>query len=272
MGKKNWPKMDEVLETIDQAKKEGIDVTFDVFPYTNTGSVLYTILPSWVSEGGKRIMIQRLKNPAIRKKVISEMKKSGFDYSQVDIAISPLNKTLTRKKISEIARSQEKSVEDAILDVLIASEGRVITSMEVLSEDNVRKAIVHPLSMISSNAAGYNVNHAGTGEVVHPRSFGTFPKVLAKYVMAEKILSWEEAIRKMTSFPAENFGIKNRGKIEKKYWADILVIDPKKLESPASKASPYQYSKGIDAMVVNGRVVVEGGKYIYSEYGKVIRK
>jgi len=272
MGESNWNKMDEALGAISLAADSGMDISFDVYPYTNTGSVLYAMLPSWVAEGGKKIMLHRLKDSAIRAKVIEEMKESGFEYDKIEISASPLNKTLTNKKITEIAASQNKSVEEAVIDVLIASEGRVITSMEVLSEDNIRQAIVHPLSMIASNGSGYNLDHAKSGENVHPRSFGTFMKVLEKYTIKEKIISWEEAIRKMTSFPAEKFGIKNRGKLEKGCFADVLVLDKNKISSPASKDRPYQYSRGVEYSFVNGKLVIDQGEYKGEKNGKIIRR
>lgn len=272
MGKRNWPKMDEALAIIDNAKKNGIDITFDVYPYTNTGSVLYALLPPWIAEGGKKMMLHRLKDPTIRKKVISEMRQSKFDYNQVEIAISPLNKTLARRKITEIAKSQEKSVEEALIDILIASSGRVITSMEVLSAENVEKAIKHPLSIISTNGSGYSETHKGTGEVVHPRCFGTFTKVLRDYVIRKKILSWEEMILKMTGMPAKKFDIKKRGVLTPGYFADIVIINPEKVESPATKENPYQYSRGIDSMLVNGRVVISEGKYTGMRAGRIIKK
>lgn len=271
MGKKNWGKMEEVLAHISQAKKAGIDISFDVYPYTNTGSVLYAMLPSWVAEGGRKIMLHRLKDLAIRAKVISEMKKSGFEYDKIEISASPLDKTLTNRKITEIATSQNKTVEEAIIDVLIASEGRVITSMETLSEDNVRSAIAHPLSIIASNGAGYNLEHAKTGERVHPRSFGTYIKVLEKYVLAEKLITFEEAIAKMTSRPAEKFEILKRGKIEKGYFADVLVLNEKNISSPSSKDRPYQYSRGVEYSFVNGKMVVKDGKYEGEKNGRIIK-
>jgi len=272
MGKKNWGKMDEALNIIDHAYENGIDVTFDVYPYTNTGSVLYTLLPDWVAEGGKKIMIHRLKDPAIRAKVIAEMKKSSFDYSKIEIAISPLNRTLARRKISEIAASQDKSVEDAVVDILIASEGRVITSMEILSEENVKKAIAHPLSMIATNGAGYNQDHRGTGELVHQRSFGTFIKVLSQYVMKEKLLSFEEAVKKMTHVPARKFGLSKRGQLKEKYIADILVINKNKLVSPATKDNPYQYVAGVDFVINGGRIVLSDGEYAGTRAGEMIKR
>jgi N-acyl-D-amino-acid deacylase len=272
MGEKNWHFMDEALFLLGKAKEEGLDVSFDVYPYTNTGTVLYTLLPNWVSDGGKKMMLSRLRDPLIRAKLTEEMRESGFDFSKIEIAISSLNKTLARRKISEIAEAQDKSVEDAVLDILVASEGRVITSMEVLSEENVEKAVLSPLSIISSNGSGYDIAHSKTGELVHPRNFGTFTKVLSNYVLGKRILSWEEAIRKMTFAPAEKFGIERRGKIAENYFADIAVINRDTVEDLATVDNPYQYSKGIEFVLVNGQLVVSEGKYTGIRAGSVIKR
>ncbi|MFC1756517.1 amidohydrolase family protein, partial [Patescibacteria group bacterium] len=272
MGEKNWHLMDEAINMIETARTSGIDVNFDVYPYTVTGSVLYILLPDWVAEGGKKMMLSRLKDPCIRGKIISEMQNKGIDYSKVVISISPLNKALTRKKIVEIAKAQGKSVEETTIDILIASEGRVITLMEVLSEDNVIKAIKNPFSIISSNGAGYDIEHKDSHELTHPRNFGSFPRVLARYVRDKKIISWEEAINKMTGKPAEKFGIKKRGTLQIKNYADILVFDQEKIQDFATVDNPYQYSKGIDWVIINGKVVIEKGKYNKKKAGEIIRK
>jgi N-acyl-D-amino-acid deacylase len=272
MGKNNWAQMDEALEVISWAEKNKIEISFDVYPYTNTGSVLYTLLPTWASEGGKKMMLHRLKDLAIRTKIVEEMKNSSFEYDKVEIANSPLNKTLTRRKITEIAASRKKSVEEAIIDLLIASGGRVITSMEVLSEENVEKAIRHPLSIISSNGSGYSIDHARTGEEAHPRSFGTFIKVLSHYVFEKNLLTFPEAIKKMTSTPAKIFGLKKRGSLKEGNFADILVLDKNKLSSPSTKRNPYQYSRGVEYMLINGEAVIWKGTYTGIRNGKIIRR
>jgi N-acyl-D-amino-acid deacylase len=269
-GEKNWGMMDDALAAISRANEVGLNVSFDVFPYTNTGSVLYTLLPSWVSDGGKKMMLSRLKNPQLRAKIVAEMKASGIDYSKIEIAISPLNKTLARRKISDIAASQEKSIEEAVIDILIASEGRVIVSMDVLSEENIEKAIMHPASMVATNGSGYSDSHGNTGEVVHPRSFGTFPRILAKYVLGKKIISWEDAIRKMTSFPAQKFGIEKRGELKEAYFADIIIINQNEIRDFATPENPYQYNKGIDYVLVNGQIVLQNGVYNGERVGCVI--
>ena len=270
MEEVNWSLFESALAAIEKAYERGVDVTFDVFPYTNTGTVLYTLLPEWVSSGGKKMMINRLKDPSIRVKVISEMKESGFDYSKVEIAISSLNKILSRRKILDIAKSQEKSVEDTVVDVLIASEGRVITSIESLSEENVEKAVVHPLSIISTNGAGYSIEHSKTGEVIHPRSFGTFPRIISQYVLGKRIISWEAAIRKMTGIPAQKFGIKKRGEIKEKNFADIVIINRDKLTDLATTENPYQYSRGIEFVLVNGEVILNEGVFSGGKSGRIL--
>jgi len=261
MGEKNWPLMDEVLSKIEKAHQAGIDINFDVYPYTETGSVLYVYLPAWAAEGGKKMLIRRLKEKHIREKVIQEMKNTAqYHYEDAVIAICPFAKSLAKRKISEIAAEREISVEETIVDLLVASEGRVITIMESLSEENVKKAIKHPLSIIASDGAGYDVSHKESGELVHPRCFGTFPRVLGKYVREEKLLNLEEAVKKMTSMPAKKIGIEERGILQKNYKADIVIFDPEKISDRATVENPYQYSKGIEQVIVNGKFAMRDQK------------
>lgn len=271
-GEKNWHQMESALGAITRAQEAGLDVTFDVFPYTSVGSVLYTLLPSWATDGGKKMMLSRLKNSQMRARVVAEMKESGIDFSKIEIASSPLTKSLSRRRITEIASSQDKSVEEAVLDTLVASEGKVIISMDVLSEKNIEMAIMHPASIIATNGSGYSDNHGVTGEIVHPRSFGTFPRILSKYVLGKRILKWEEAIKKMTSFPAEKFNIERRGMLKEKYFADIVIIDRDKIRDLATPENPYQYNRGIDLVMVNGQIALANGSYNGHRAGSVIRR
>ncbi|EKE15837.1 MAG: hypothetical protein ACD_11C00103G0039 [uncultured bacterium] len=272
MGEKHWHLMGEAVNLIETARMSDINVNFDVYPYTVTGSVLYILLPDWVAEGGKRIMIQRLKDPDIRKKVIQEMKEAGFDYSKINISMSAIDKSLNRKSIVEIAQSQGKGVEETILDILIASDGRVVTMMDVLSDKNVGDAIQNPFSIISSNGSGYSIEHKKTGEIVHPRNFGSFPKALAKYVREKGVLSWEEAIRKMSGLPAEKFNFEKRGILKEENFADIIIFDKKKIQDLATVEDPYQYSQGIDWVIINGKVVVDDGNVTEVRPGAVLRR
>lgn len=271
IGSKNWHLMEEALNLIETARMDNLDVSFDIYPYTETGSVLYVFLPDWVAEGGKKLMIGKLKDPKIRKEVIKGMKADSFDYSKVMISISPLDKTLNRRKIVDIAKAQGKSVEETLIDILIASEGRVITIADVLSEKNVSKGIRNPFSIIASNGSGYDITHKETGELVHPRNFGSFPKFFSKYVRESKILSWEEAVNKVTGKPAKKFNLKRRGIIKEGNFADLVVFDPENIKDLATTDNPYQYSKGIEWVIINGKIVINGGNYEDAKAGKMIR-
>jgi N-acyl-D-amino-acid deacylase len=272
MGEANWPLMESAVSMVQAARNSGLDVNFDIYPYTATGSVLYILLPDWVAEGGKKMMIERLRDQETKKRVILEMQKNNIDYAKIMIAMSRFDKTLTKRKITEIASSQQKSVEETIIDILVASEGRVITIMELLSEKNVSRAIQNPFSIISSNGAGYQAEHSETGELVHPRSFGTFPRVLGKYVREKKLLSWEEAVNKMTGKPAEKYGLEKRGQIAEKCYADVAVFNPDTIRDLASIDDPYQYSQGISWLLVNGKITIEKGLYNGGRSGMVIRR
>ncbi|MDX9913441.1 MAG: D-aminoacylase [Candidatus Moranbacteria bacterium] len=272
MGEKNWSFMTKALEKIDQAKDAGIDISFDVFPYTATGSVLYTFLPEWVSKGGRKMMMARLKDKSLRDKIIKEMREDSIDYARIIVAIYSMGKTLTRRIIADIAQSQCKSPEETVIDLLIASGGRIITITDALDEENLEKAIQHPLSVISSNGSGYNIEHKSTGELVHPRDFGAFPKILASYVKRKRLLDWEQAINKMTAAPAQKFGIHKRGIIKKGNYADIIVFDPETINDMATINKPYQYPVGMEYVLVNGKVTLEKGVYNNVRNGQIILK
>jgi N-acyl-D-amino-acid deacylase len=257
MGKQNWSFAHEALGKIEEAQKSGIDVIFDVYPYTETGSVLYVYLPSWAADGGKRMLVRRLKEKNLREKIIEEMKEGAeYHYENAIVAISSLNKSLPERKISKIAEARGVSTEDVIVDLLIASEGRVITLLDCLDEENVRNAIKHPLSIIASDGAGYDIAHKDTGDIVHPRCFGTFPRVLRKYVREEKVLTLEDAVKKMTSMPAKKLRFTDRGTLEKNMIADIAVFDPEKIIDKSTVEDPYQYSEGVSEVIVNGKIVL----------------
>ena len=274
MGKENWPKFAEAIKMIEKANKDGLNINFDAYPYAVTGSVLYILLPDWVAEGGKRMLIKRLKDPKTKARVIKEMQESRlYEYNKIIVAISPADKTFIGKKITEIARAQEASVEEAVINMLIASEGRVITFFETLNEDDVKTALKHPLGFIGSDGSGYNIDYyVKRKELLHPRCFGTFPRVLGKYVREEKLMNWEQAIYKMTGGPAEKIGLKNRGVLKKGNFADITVFDPKTVIDRATFENPFQYSEGIEYVIINGKIAVNKGKYTSEMAGKVLRK
>lgn len=273
VGKNNWHLMDEVFNLIETAALNDIQISFDVYPYTTTGSVLYTLLPEWVTQEGRTMMLQRLKDPGVRSTVLRDMRKKEIDYSRILISASTLSKMLSRNRISDIALLQGKSPEETVLDVLTASNGRAIVSLEALSEKNVLKAIQHPFSIISSNGAGYGIEHARTGELVHPRNFGAFPKVFSEYVRKQKALSWEEAVHKMSGKPAMKFKLAKRGLLQEGYFADIVVFQPENITDRATMEEPYQYAAGVSWVIINGSCAMEAGTLVPGKrFGAVLRR
>lgn len=271
-GQKYWHLFEEALNCIEAAASGGLPISFDIYPYTTTGSVLYTFLPDWVTEGGRKAMLRQLRDVRVRNKVVEEMRRSGNDYTTMMILSSSLNKMMPRRHIVDIAAMQKKSPEEVIIDVLLASDGRAIVSIEAISDHNMRHGIQHPFSIISSNGSGYSIDHKDTGDQVHPRNFGTFPRVLGRYVRDEKLLSWEEAIHKMTGKPAQVFHLEKRGRLQEGYFADVVVFDPEKIIDIATAENPYQYPLGIHDVVVNGDPVLLSGRFSGIRSGRVLRR
>jgi len=273
MGENNWSKFSEAVKMIEKAKKQKIDVNFDIYPYITTGSVLYVLLPDWVAEGGKQKLLERLKKDDTRKKIIKEMQENkSYEYGNIIVAIS-IDKTFIGKKITEIAQTQGVSPEEAIINMLIISRGRVITFFKTLNEDNLRLALKHPLGFIGSDGSGYNVDYyREKRELVHPRCFGTFPRILGKYVREEKLLTWEQAIHKMTGGPAKKIGFKDRGVLKTGNFADLVVFDPNTVIDRATFENPFHYPEGIEYVLINGKIAVDKGKYTGQMTGRVLRR
>jgi N-acyl-D-amino-acid deacylase len=273
VGNKYWPDMQKAIEMINIANEEGVDISYDIYPYDTTGSVLYVLLPDWVSSGGRREMISRLKDFDLRKRIIGEIKKMDYDYENIIISICPRLKEAVGRKIIDIAESQGIEPEEAIIELLIGANGHAIVfNRGILDEDNIKFALQSQHSIVSSADAAYNSEYARTGELVHPRCFGTFSRVLGKYVREEKVLNLESAIKKMTSKPAQKIGIKDRGILKNGNWADVVIFDPEKIIDKADFVNPYQYSQGVECVIINGKVVVKNGWHTGELAGKVLRK
>ena len=273
MGRKNWGIFDSALSLFDSISQEGLNVSFDIFPYDFSGSVLYTLLPDWVSEGGKNAMLERLRDFSARRQVVAEIKQSAFEFDKIYILSATfLNRSLTKKNIAEIAKARGIEPEEALIEILFMSEGRATARMDVLSEENIEKGIKHPLSIISSDGAGYSLKHKTVGEEIHPRDFGAFPRFLGRYVREKKILSLEEALYKITGFPASRFGISRRGVLKEGNYADIVVFDPDKIEDKATVKNPYQYAGGIEYVIVNGECAFKNSECVGKTSGMLIKR
>ena len=273
IGKKYWPDMERAIEMIDLANEEGVKIDFDIYPYDTTGSVLYIMLPDWVAEGGRNRMISRLKQPDIRHKIIGEMRRMEYDYDNIIISICPKIREVVGKKISDIAKGQEISPEEAIIELLISANGQAIVFDRcTLDEKNIEMELRNSHCIVASADAAYNNEYARTGELVHPRCFGTFARVLGKYARDRELFSLEEAVYKMTQKPAQKIGIERRGLLRNGYFADIAVFDADDIADKADYNNPYQYATGVEHVIVNGKIVVRDGQHTGELAGKVLTK
>jgi len=271
VGKENWPLMHQALTALNEAREEGLIVTSDVYPYTMMSAVLYTLLPQWVTDGGRTMMLARLKDPQTRAQVVDAMRDNPqIDLGEAIVSVSPIVKQLSRRKIADIARAQEKSVEETIIDLLLASNGQAIVLLDALGEDGVRAALAQKNVMVASNGGGYAEKDWQTGELIHPRSFGAFARLLGHYVRDEHVLSWEDAIHKITALPAQQFGLARRGQLAKGMIADIAIVDPATIAQRATTEQPYRYADGVTAVLIGGLFVLRDG-VITPQHAEIVR-
>mgnify|MGYP002153771744 CR=1 FL=1 len=268
-GRDNWGSVGRTLVMIEQARREGLDVTCDVYPYTAGSTVLRTFLPVWVLEGGQEKMVERLKNQQSREKIkdeletSSELKTNGSE--NIMISLHEKDHTLEGKNLAEIANKRSKSPYDVFLDLLIADPNTQMISFE-MDENDVRTVIKHHASMIGSDGLGI----PGKGRP-HPRLYGTFPRVLSRYAREERLFTVEEAIRKMTSFPAQKLGLTDRGLIAEGMAADMVIFDQENILDMATYEDPHKFSQGIQYVLVNGELTVREGELTGVRAGKVLK-
>jgi len=271
IGRKEWQYITAAIDMIKNARNDGILITFDVFPYLRTGSHLYQLLPRWAREGGFVKIFERLKSPDMFAKIVIDMQRATLHYNRIILA-SAKDVSGVGKSIAEIAKSANLSPEETIAELLIVNEGRVSIFNKNLSGRNLMKLVLYPESSIASDGAGYSTEHQKSGTLVHPRSFGTFVHFLHHFVKVLRKLTWEEAIQKVSSRPAQVIGLKNRGMIAKKYYADIVVLSPDSLADNSTYTNPYKYSSGIDWVIVNGKIAMKNGELTGIKAGKVLKK
>lgn len=271
MGRKNWGDMDEVLAKIDEYVREGADFTFDVFPYTATGSLLYTLLPDWALDGGAAMMLARLRHFETRMEIMTQLENKKHSYGHMFVSLAHLGHAGSLKNVADIARDQNKKPEEIVIDIVVASEGRAIGVIEALSASNVEKIMRHDRAILSTDGSGQSKDLKDRWQTAHPRSFGAFPKVLGTYVRDREVLTWEQAIRKMTGLPAERFSLRKRGLLAAGHFADVVVFDPKTIRDVSTVEKPYAYSTGVEYLLVNGEFAIDNGKSTASRTGKVLK-
>jgi N-acyl-D-amino-acid deacylase len=282
-GQTNWHKMDEVIRRIDAARAAGSAITTNMYTYTAGATGLDAAMPPWVQEGGLRVWINRLKDPATRARVKKEMSTPTDAWENLYLAAgSPENvilvgfrseklKPLTGKTLAEVARMRGKSAEDTAIDLVIEDESRVETVYFLMSEENVQKQIGLPYMSFGSDAESMSPEGVFLRRNPHPRAYGNFARLLGKYVRDERVIHLEEAIHRLTLLPARNLKIEKRGLLEKGYFADVVVFDPEMIMDFATFDKPHQLARGVKHVFVNGVQVLEDGDHTGAKPGRVVR-
>jgi len=282
-GTKNWDRLPEVLQKIEAARAEGLQITADMYTYPAGATGLDAAMPPWVQEGGLEAWRKRLQDPTIRKRVKREMLTSEKYDNLLRSAGSPDKvllvgfksdklKPLTGKTLGEVARIRHSTPEDTAMDMVIEDDSRVETVYFLMSEDNIRKQIVLPWVSFGADADPEGIDGVFLKSSTHPRAFGNFARVYAHYVRDEMLLTVAEAVRKMTSLPAGNLGIARRGLLRPGYLADVVVFDPSTIQDHATFDKPRQLATGVSEVLVNGVEVVHNSEHTGAKPGRVVKR
>lgn len=275
-GEKNWSKIDTLFNLIDGARKEGVDVTCDRYPYTASSTDLDAIFPSWTYEGGVEEEFKRLKSSKVRGKIKKEIlqnypERDYWEKVLVSSLSSQKNKWMEGRSLSYISNQINKDPVDALFYILMEERLRVSAIFFSMNEENLERVIKKPYTMIGSDSSARSDDGITARGKPHPRGFGTFPRVLGRYVREEGILTLEEAIYKMTGFTSRRYGIKSRGLIREDYYADITVFDSGRINDRSIFDNPFLYPDGIVYVIVNGIPVVEDGELKGTLPGMVLK-
>ncbi len=282
-GRKNWGRMKEVVAEIDAARARGIDITADIDPYPASSTGLAASLPPTASEGGVARLVARLKDPAERARIRAEVENPSGGWESLfhnvggpeNVLVvgvrTQANKPYQGKRLSDIARLRGKDPIETMFDLLVEENGSVDCVYFAMSEDDVRTAMTTPWVAFNCDNAGVSPEGVLGASNCHPRAYGTFPRVLGRYVRDEKVLRLEEAVRKMTSLPAQKLGLRDRGLLRPGSFADITVFDPDRVIDRATFDAPHQFSLGIVEVFVNGVLVVDQGKITGRLPGRILR-
>ncbi|MCG3217156.1 MAG: D-aminoacylase [Candidatus Heimdallarchaeota archaeon] len=283
-GSSYWGMSKETLKLVEEANDKNLDIKCDQYPYNRGMTSLITILPPWVHEGGIEKILERLADENEREKIrkdfeedISEHAENWFKIQGADKVFIASVKTdkwkdIEGKNIAEITKLRNKTDDiETVLDILLEEEGAVEVTLESMGEEDIKRIMSNKNIMFGTDGEGVSPTGITSHGKPHPRFYGSFPRVLRKYVREEKLLSLEEAIRKMTSFPAQRLGIDDRGIIKEGMWADLVIFDDKTVTDMGTYENPHQYPQGIEHVLVNGIVVVENNVQNRELPGKVLR-
>jgi N-acyl-D-amino-acid deacylase len=282
-GKSNWGRMPEVVAKIEEARKSGVDMAADTYAYPAWYNSFSAFVPPWAHDGGTAKLLARLKDPETRARIRKALETPATDWDNewqeipgpeavvVCTVHNPALQPLVGKTLAEIARQRGKDPIDTLLDILIEDEAFTYVAVFGMSEPDVALALAQPWTSVDNDSQGTATDGLLGKEHPHPRAYGTFPRILRKYVREEKKLRLEEAIRKFTALPAQRMRLADRGVLKNGMWADIVLFNPETIRDLATFENPNQLSQGMDTVLVNGIAVIDGGKMTGALPGKVLR-
>jgi dihydroorotase/N-acyl-D-amino-acid deacylase len=282
-GKKNWGRMPEVVAKIDSARRSGVDVAADTYAYTAWFNSLSAMVPPWAHDGGRAKLLARLRDPEVRRRIRRDMETlgswennawkeiSGPDAILIGAVQNSALRALQGKTLAELARQKKADPIETLLDLLIEDRAQTYVAVFGMAESDVVLALQQPWVSINNDSEGTAPDGPLGQHHPHPRAYGTYPRILKKYVREEKRLTLEEAIRKFTSLAAQRMRLDDRGVLKAGMWADIVVFDPAQVRDLATFAKPNQLSEGMRWVLVNGIPVIANGKATGALPGKVLR-
>jgi dihydroorotase/N-acyl-D-amino-acid deacylase len=281
--KKNWGRMPEVLEKIRRARAQGLDITADIYPYIAGSTALSACLPPWALEGGTEKMLARLRDPAIRRRLKQEIATDSKEWENIYLGSggasgvligSVINRDLEAmqgKRLSQIAEEQRKDPLDALFDLILADHGQTGAIYFMMSEDDMRAAMRAPFVSFCTDSGARANDGPLAGAKSHPRGWGSYPRILGRYVREEHLLTLEQAIHKMTGLAAARVGLRDRGFLRPGFYADLTIFDPKRVLDLATFEMPNQHPEGIKFVIINGQISVDEGKRTPTLAGRVLR-
>jgi N-acyl-D-amino-acid deacylase len=281
-GERNWGSVGRTLELIESARAGGVDVAFDVYPYTASSTSLDTILPPWVRDGGVDKELAKLRDPDVRERIKRELRDPETDWENTvaedgwgNIVMlgfkKEANKRFDNRSVQSVADELAKDPADLVFDLLLDEDLKVGAIFHEINEEDLKRVISHPLATVGSDGES-EAPYGPTGSSpTHPRSYGTFPRAIRRYSLDSGLVPLEEMIRKMTSGPATRIGLKDRGALAKGMAADVVVFDPARIRDLATFEDSHKYAEGIVHVLVNGLLTIENGKHTKEKAGQVLR-
>lgn len=271
-SKRNWGKLDKAIAKIDSARNVGLRITADMYTYNASSTGLHVQLPDWARENGIAAMLERLSDPKNRERAIKELEfRNGPETILLVGFRSEELRKYSGKYLNEVAEAWETSPEEALVDLLLQDQSRVQVVYFSMSEENIKKKVALPWVSFCSDAGSYTNEGVFVKQMTHPRSYGSFIRVIGKFARDEGVIALEEGIRKLTSLPADNLKLKKRGRLAVGKYADIVVFDPEKVRDQATFTAPHQYAKGVLHVFVNGGHVLKDGNHTGASPGRFVK-